>query len=45
MNWLALYFGYAVSAVLATRPDLVWGARDLVGPVEAEEPALLGRAA
>jgi cobalt/nickel transport system permease protein len=37
--------GLTVSAVLASRPDLVWGARDLVAPPPATEPHLVGDAA
>ena len=33
-----------VSAVLASRPDLVWGARDLVSAAPAAEPRLVGEA-
>jgi len=34
-----------VSAVLAARPDLVWGARDLVSAAPDAEPVLVGEAA
>ena len=34
-----------VSAVLASRPDLVWGARDLVSAAPAAEPRLVGEVA
>jgi cobalt/nickel transport system permease protein len=34
-----------VSAVIATRPDLVWGARHLTGDATAEGPVLVGDAA
>jgi cobalt/nickel transport system permease protein len=34
--------GLTVSAVLAARPDLVWGARDLVPGRKVEEPRLAG---